>query len=192
MNPIIFVKYDDDGCNIYKCISCKNEINLRTNIQYINYCPFCGVKVYLKEFKNERKQKIIEAYNKRFPKNIVYDWQELKFRVTQYDFPTNINQVSIICTETREYIYDLNTGNVELEVDNEVLITYNRARMKYSSNGLKKSLSAIIMDDLKYFKLKYDEKLNKDKTKDLFDTDDYCNSRLIGYKFKVEIERIEK
>lgn len=36
------VKYTDDGCSVYSCCWCDQQIEIRSNPDYWNFCPGCG------------------------------------------------------------------------------------------------------------------------------------------------------
>ena len=185
-SAIIHVSYDDDGCNSYKCLNCRGIICMRTAIPELNFCPFCGTKVTLKQFlskKHSKRQKIIDEWNKRFPDKRAYEWRDIRFHRPEFKMPQKIVSVALVCFETREFCWDLNEGNIETECDKEHLVTYNKLFVN-NGNRLKDTLYRTLLTDIAYYKQKYEKLLLEDIDRTVFDEQ---GNRLIKYELKIEI-----
>ena len=79
-----YVRYDDDGANIYSCNWCDRTINIRDNPDYYNFCPLCGKSWFNQEKcrPSETPRWVWDRYKDKAPHDLrIYVWHDYYYEI---------------------------------------------------------------------------------------------------------------
>jgi hypothetical protein len=190
--PFISLRFLDDGLMEFKCVGCQNHLtSYDSTVSRFKFCPFCGREIDFRKFQvGERKQKIIDAYNRRFPNDKAFDWNDIKYYAPSYNLPSGIRSVTISCLERIERVSSWEGLNmeptIEQDIEEEVLAIYNKSMLKVNYSN--RSIYDRIKEDLVCFHETYKKMIEEYKNKSVYD-DEFYMSVLRGYKIIVRVER---